>query len=269
VRYDPNSNRQTVEVVCEFDRNMIRDPKNETVDVTDRAQVQHLIDNGLRAQLGVAGLATGLAYIELVFRDPKMYPAEKPVETTENYPIVPSIPSRSSEFADSALEILTSIKRIDFQGISSNLQALAVELRATVKDVHEKLDQIDVKALADQWRATGAAVATLANAPEIRHTFVTLDLTLADVRRTVNRLDKQVDVNGQNLEATLLQAQTTMKQFNAAAQTLQKFVAAQGGLGESAIQAFNQLSSASDAVQRLADFIERNPSALISGKKQP
>jgi paraquat-inducible protein B len=269
VRYDATTNKPTVEVVCEFDRNMIRDPKNRTVDVTSRAEVDKLIQSGLRAQLGVVGLATGLAYIELVFTDPKLYPADKTVESPEGYPVIPAVLSRTSVFSDSALEILTSIKRIDFQGISNNLLALTAEIRAAVKDVHEKLDQVDIKALADQWKATGASVETLANAPEIRHTFVTLDATLADVRKTVNGLNQQVDVNGQNLQATLQQAQATMKQFNAAAVTLQKFVAAQGGLGESATQAFNQLSAASDAVQRLADFIERNPSALISGKKQP
>jgi len=269
VRYDPKTNHPMVEVVCEFDRNMIRDPQNQTVDVTDRAQVQHLIDNGLRAQLGIAGLATGLAYIELVFREPAMYPPDKSLESPDHDPVIPAIPSRSSEFQDSAMEILTSIKRIDFQGISGNIQALTAEVRSAVKDIHAKLDQVDVKGLADQWKAAGASVNNLANAPEIRRTFATLDLTLADVRRTVNHLDKQVDSNGQNLEATLVQAQTTLRQFNDAAATLQRFVVAQGGLGDSAIKAFNELSDASDAVQRLADFIERNPSALISGKKQP
>ncbi len=272
VRYDPKTNHPMVEVVCEFDRNMIRDPQNNTVDVTDRTQVQHLIDNGLRAQLGIVGLATGLAYIELVFREPAMYPADKSLASTESpdhYPVIPAIPSRSSEFQDSAMEILTSIKRIDFQGISTNIQALTAEVRSAVKDLHAKLDLVDVKGLADQWKAAGTSVNNLASAPEIRRTFVTLDATLVDVRRTVNRLDKQVDSNGQNLENTLLQAQTTMRQFNDAAATLQRFVAAQGGLGDSAIKAFNELSDASDAVQRLADFIERNPSALISGKKPP
>jgi len=268
VRYDPKTNHPMVEVVCEFDRNMIRDPQNQTVDVTDRAQVQHLIDNGLRAQLGIVGLATGLAYIELVFREPAMYPADKSLESPDHYPVIPAIPSRSSEFQDSAMEIVTAIKRIDFQGISSNIQALTTEVRAAVKDIHGKLDQVDVKALAASWQAAGNSVNNLASAPEIRQTFVTLDATLVDVRRTVNRLDKQVDSNGQNLENTLLQAQTTMRQFNDAAATLQRFVAAQGGLGDSAIKAFNELADASDAVQRLADFIERNPSALISGKKQ-
>jgi paraquat-inducible protein B len=40
-------------------------------------------------------------------------------------------------------------------------------------------------------------------------------------------------------------------------------------LGEGAGEAFGKLSEAADAVQRLADFLERNPNALLTGKKAP
>ena len=39
--------------------------------------------------------------------------------------------------------------------------------------------------------------------------------------------------------------------------------------GEGAGEAFGKLSEAADAVQRLADFLERNPNALLTGKKAP
>ena len=38
--------------------------------------------------------------------------------------------------------------------------------------------------------------------------------------------------------------------------------------GEFALQA-GKLAEAADAVQRLADFLERNPNALLTGKKAP
>ena len=44
---------------------------------------------------------------------------------------------------------------------------------------------------------------------------------------------------------------------------------AQQNFGEDATQAFTKLAGAADAVQRLADFIERNPQALLSGRKRP
>jgi paraquat-inducible protein B len=35
------------------------------------------------------------------------------------------------------------------------------------------------------------------------------------------------------------------------------------------VRTMEQLSEAADSVKRLADFLERNPNALLTGKKRP
>jgi hypothetical protein len=72
-----------------------------------------------------------------------------------------------------------------------------------------------------------------------------------------------------NVQATLAQTQVTLQNFSATATTLRNFINAQQGLGEGAGEAFGKLAEAADAVQRLADFLERNPNALLTGKKAP
>ena len=69
IRYDEATNRSVVAVLCEFSRDTMTDNKGVLIDVTDRAQLQTLVDHGLRAQLGVLGLATGLLYVELDFNN--------------------------------------------------------------------------------------------------------------------------------------------------------------------------------------------------------
>lgn len=269
VRYNQETNHSVIEVDCEFDRNVISDNSGNLVDVNAKGEVQKLVDLGLRAQLTATSLATGLVVVDMVFSDPKLNPAPAVPKSVAHpeYPNVPAIRSVIADFENNAMEIMTSIKRVDFEKLAQNIDALMTEVRALIKDAQTKIDALDVAALSKQWQQAGAAVTSLATAPEIRRTFVTLDRTLADVRVTINRLDRQVDANGQNLNETLNQAKATLKQFNDSAATLQRFIAAQSGLGDSAAQAFNELSTAADAVQRLADFLERNPSALLSGKK--
>eukprot|EP01035_Chromulina_nebulosa_P049747 gene49747-67554_t len=58
IRYDATNNRSVVAVVCEFSKDMVTDTKGGLVNVADRAELQTLVDRGLRAQLGVLGLAT-------------------------------------------------------------------------------------------------------------------------------------------------------------------------------------------------------------------
>jgi len=244
---------------------MIRDSKGDVVDVSKPNQLQFLIGRGLRAQLGVIGLATGLLYVELDFLDPR----ENPVDTTlpsAKYPVVPAVLSTISEFQSSATEIMTKLKRVDFEGLANNLKSLLTDTRI-------QIDNLDLKDLGAQWRHTGASVEALVDSPEVKQTFANLNATLAslrsalaDLHQTLGHVDSQVDANGKDLQATLLRTQQTLQQFDAAALTLRRFVGSQQNLGDDAHQALDHLSAAADAVERLADFLERNPNALISGR---
>ena len=78
IRYDPAKNHSVVAVVCEFDRNRITDSKGVMIDVSNRNELQSLVDHGLRAQLGVVGLATGLAGRGARFSRPRPASRRKP-----------------------------------------------------------------------------------------------------------------------------------------------------------------------------------------------
>lgn len=268
VRYDPSHNRSVVAVVCELDRNKIRDSNGAEIDVSRQDQLQTMIDHGLRAQLGVVGLATGLLIVELDFFDPARYPPSPPFPDIK-YPIVPAVPSTISEFQASATEILTRIKRIDFEGIAEDVKTLLIDTR-------RKVDSIDLAGLGDQWKKAGASVDALANAPEIKQTFANVNATLAELRgalaavhTTLAKMDSQVGANGLELQVTLRRAQDALQQTNQAAVTLRRFLDSQQGLGDDTHRALSQLADAAESVQRLADFLERNPNALVAGRKQP
>jgi paraquat-inducible protein B len=60
LRYVPATKQSVVAVACELNRNLIVDDKGQPIDVTEDGKLQGLVDQGMRAQLGVIGLATGL-----------------------------------------------------------------------------------------------------------------------------------------------------------------------------------------------------------------
>ena len=265
IRYDDSTNRSMIAVVCEFSKNMVTDTKGQQIDVASRAELQTLVDRGLRARLGVLGLATGLLFVDLDFFDPAEFPPDPSLGASElKYVAVPFVPSAISAFQASASEILANLKKVDFAGLSRELTGL-------LADARKRIDGVDLRGLAEQWKKTGAQVETFATAtaPEIKQTFANLDSTLADLRAVLGKLDTQVALNGTQLQAALTQAKETLTTFNAAADGAQKFIAAQSGLGQEAARTLAQLAEAAEAVQRLADFLERNPQALIMGKKPP
>ena len=260
VRYDAKTNQSLVAVVCELNRNVVTDVHGRVLDLANQEELQRLVDHGLRARLDLLGLATGLLFVQLNFMNPHEYPAPA-LAFQPPYVVVPYIPSTIEEFQENLTEILNDVKKVDFAGIST-------EFKGLLTDTRKQLDGVDLKGAVAQWQRTGAKFEKVADSPQIEQTFTNLNAAIADLRRVLAHIDTQVAPTGQELAATLAEAKTALESFNATATAAHRFIAAQGGLGDEAARTLEQLRSAAEAVQRLADFLERNPQALLQGKKR-
>lgn len=261
IRYDDQTNRSVAAVVCELNKDTITDYRGLSINVANRAELEKLVSRGLRAQLTVQGLATGLLFVELDFFDPKEHPVGNP-PAEQRYVVVPAVPSAISGFQASLTEILTNLKNIDFAGLSRGLTAL-------MTDVRGKLDALDLKGAVDQWKKTGAQVEALAANPEFKRTFDNLNAAVADLRKAIARIDGQVEPTSKELRDTLAEARRTIAGFNETAETAKRFLNRNTAVGDEVGETLQHLNDAADAVKRLADFLERNPNALLTGKKPP
>lgn len=257
--YNQETQSSVVAVLCELNRAVMKDTSGDLIDVTDRAEIENLIDHGLRAQLGVIGLATGLLYVELDFRNPLDYPPAPADQVPLDYAVVPAVPSAISEFQATFTEILAKVKDIDIQG-------LANELHGLLADTRRQINAVDVATLNTELTATVKSVRALTENPKLPSIIDNLDGALADLRSTLQRIDQNVDPTATELAETLQQARASLAALNEVAGTANQFIAAQSGLGAEATVALRQLGEASRAIARLADFLERNPNALLTGR---
>jgi paraquat-inducible protein B len=259
VRFDQARKESLVQVIFEVDRNILTDSAGKQIDLTSPTELQNLIDRGLRARLSLTGI-TGLLFVELKFEDARKYPPD-PRLMTDQYPVVPSIPSPISEVQQSIVEIVANIKQVDFADLSKQLKTL-------LASTNQKIADFDVKALAERVGRAADAVEALVSSPEAKKVFANLNATIADTRTVLARIDGNVGPVSDELKKTLTDAQTALKSLDSAAATTRRFVAEQGRVGDNVTQALQQVADAAAALERLADTLERNPSSLIVGKKK-
>jgi paraquat-inducible protein B len=261
IRYDEKRNHSVVAVVCELNKDIMTDSSGAIINVGDREQLETLIQRGLRAQLGVAGLATGLLFVQLDFFNPQEYPAtNRP--TDPKYIVVPWVPSTIAEFQKAIGEILGKAKDVDLANLAKDISTLATTAR-------KQIEGIDFKGLAEQWKKTGERVEALAADPEFKRTLDNLNATITELRATIAKLDAQVEPTSRELKETLAEAKKAIAGFDHTADEARKFIATHAGIGDDLVDSLEHLNEAADAVKRLADFLERNPNALLTGKKRP
>ena len=251
--------RSVVAVVCELSRNVVADGNGKLVDVSDRKELQRLIDEGLRAQLGVIGLATGLLYVELDFYDPKLNSYTPRAGVNSEYVEMPPVKSAIAEFQANLTETLNNIKRIDFVGLAAETQGLLVDTR-------RQINSADLAAVTKEWAAAGQSVRALVDSSETRAMMTNIASAAKRMDNVLAELEKSAGPGAQEFNLVLKEARGALVQFTETTAIMKRFVNAQQYLGDDASKAFQRFAEASAAIARLADFLERNPSALLSGR---
>jgi paraquat-inducible protein B len=253
VHYDSNSRQSQVAVVAELDQNVISDGAGKMIKTADRATLQRLIDEGLRAKIDLAGI-TGLQFVELDFFDPQQFPAP-PAASDAEYPVVPTLRSGMSELVENLSKIAGNLNKVDFAGLSQ-------ELKSLLATVNQQAGGLDLKKMVVTVTSAASSIDALAGSAEAKAAFANLNKTATDVQGLVAKLDTQVEPVSAELVRSL-------HSFHDAAQSVQKLVGPQSGLGDEAIKTLRQLTQTAESLQELADFLERNPNAVITGKKVP
>jgi paraquat-inducible protein B len=259
VRYDQASKESLVQVICEIDRNILTDSAGRQIDLTSPAELQTLVDRGLRAGLSLTGI-TGLLFVELEFYDVHKYPAN-PRFVVDLYPVVPSIPSPISQVQQSIVEIVAKVKKVDFEGLSKDLKTL-------LATTNQKIGDLDLKTLAERVGHAADALNAFVSSPDAKKTFTNLNGAIDETRAVIARLDGKVGPVSDELKKTLADAQAAMKSLDAAAATTRNFVRDEGQVGDEVTLALHQVADAAAALERLADALERNPSSILVGKKK-
>jgi len=127
---------------------------------------------------------------------------------------------------------------------------------------NKQVDGLDLKNMVNKMTGAADAIQILASSAEAKAAVANLNKTATDVQGLVAKLDTQVEP----LRTELVR---TLRSFHDAAESVRQLVGPQSGLGDDAARALQQVTEAAESLQQLADFLERNPTALITGKKSP
>ena len=253
VHYDEKTRHSQVVVLAELNQNRVADAAGHLIKVTDRATLQRLIDQGLRAQIDLVGI-TGLQFVELDFFDPQQFPAP-PVGGDAEYPVVPTLRSGMSELVENLSKIAGNLNKVDFAGLSQALKSL-------LASVNQQTGGLDLGKMVASVTSAASAIDALASSAEAKVAFANLNKTATEVQGLVANLSTQVEPVSAELVRSL-------HAFHDAAQSVQNLLGPQSSLGDEASKTLRQLTQTAESLQELADFLERNPNALITGKKLP
>jgi paraquat-inducible protein B len=207
----------------------------------DPARITAAVKRGLRAQLNVESLLTGLLYVDLDFH--KDMPAKYYMGDASPYPEIPTVPTKLEQVQTTLMKAVAQFDKINFQELIASLTR------------------------------TANAVTALANSPKIQNAADSLNLAaqnMAEASASVNRLAVKIDHSlgpmGNDLRLTTEQTRATLKQTQDMLAAVQMTLGPNSPLNYELAQTLQQTSSAARSLRELSDYLRRNPSSVIRGR---
>jgi len=240
------------------------------------ANMRELIAGGLRAQLEMQSIVTGQLQIALDF-----YPDKPAVYAGIDKKIqeIPTIPTPLQEFAKKleSLPLEEIFKKVDLalDGIvnlvqSPDLKASVANLNIALKDVQSLVRNVDaqVKPLSAGVSETLRDVQKLVKDADVQVATLgpNLNEAIGDGRKLIRNVDGSVESIKANLETALSAATSALKQAEKLFQDLDSSAAPDARLMYQLTETLVEVQKAARSISTLADYLERNPEALLSGK---
>jgi paraquat-inducible protein B len=253
IRHNQASNDYAMPVIIAVDRKLVQSKSDESLQIDNRIRLNENIRRGFRGRLDAESLVTGVLYVSL-----DMVPdAPPPVfhQLKPEYMEIPTIPSQVQRLLD-------HLEQLDLPGISAKVTALLSRLDTSLG--HLDFPQIN----AGVTNLLGTANHLLAT-PDITNSLVAARRALERAGALLARVDGRVDPLADNLTNTLFEARKTIAEVRRAAQNLSSLLGPDNSFGSDLTQALEQLGNAGRAVADLAEFLQRNPKALLTGTKKP
>jgi paraquat-inducible protein B len=244
-----------VPVLIEIDERKIVSRGGRSLDLDDPRTLKSLIAAGLRGQLSMESLITGMLYVDLdVFPGTPAHFVLPPNATFQE------IPTRQTEFEQVQKqlgEIVARLSKVNFPQLIQSMVAMtdAVRNLANSPQLQEAISQIEI-------------------------TTRTLDRAAQSAQRMADTIRSQVVPLAQSLRGSSEAATQTLRQAQAAMVAAQQaFVEANATFKEAKAvldpaspityqlrKTLEDISGAARSTRELADYLSRNPSAILRGR---
>jgi paraquat-inducible protein B len=230
-------------VIIDVDRSQLL-ARGGTGEALETSGFDNMVKQGMRAQLDVESLLTGLLYIDL-----DLHPGTQPdfvLEPDGPYREIPTVPTDLAQIQERLTQALEKFETIDFQALVVSITDAANSVKA------------------------------LTGSPELKATLESLKGTIANLNQAVNSArDLLNNANAKvgplvaDIRESSDEANNTMKETRAALVSLQQALDPNSPLAVHLNQTLDSLTETSESLGEFTDYLQRNPGALIRGRYVP
>jgi paraquat-inducible protein B len=196
--------------------------------------IRAMVERGLRARLQTQSIVTGVLYVEFDIRPDT--PVVLVATEESQYPELPTVPTPLEEATKTISDILTEVKEADLPGLVRSI------------------------------REAAQGLGNLANSPDLHGMLASARGAAAKLDRIAGTLETRAAPLTSSLQTASDELTQTLTSVRGAAEDARALVASDAPLAFNLTRTLADVGQAARELSALADYLERNPNAIIYGR---
>lgn len=227
LRFDPQESRYLIPVVIDIDPEKTNRSGPQTLDMSDRAHAEKLVQEGLRGQLQSQSFVTGILFVQLSFQPNT--PIRRIQPTDDGLLEIPTVPTVFEEVTEAVSKLVSDLRQIDFQKLTRSFEETATSIGDFARSEDLKQTVTALKAATDRVTETMESVSRLSRNVDAKVPAITstLEASAADLRRTLDAARSTLD-NVQPIFApespVVVEIRSTLADLSSAAHSMREFI---------------------------------------------
>jgi paraquat-inducible protein B len=257
VGQDPDS--RAIPVIIQIDRSHLENELGVSALFVTSQDVLDAMPAGLVAQLNVESLITGQLFVEFSFEPEKVVSYQPHLTEDIGIVEVPTLASPLDQITDDLVQLISKANAVDFVRLNENVNVALENLSVVLAD-------IDSKGISESVTRAADNVNAFVDSEDFKDTLTAVRLAFEDIQSTTKSLNLKNGPLAETVERWTTRFEQSLDKLDRLSTQTSDIMEPDSSLRVEFENTLRELSRTALTVRKFADYLERNPNALLTGR---
>jgi paraquat-inducible protein B len=222
--------------------------------------IERSLRRGLVAQLNLESFITGQLFVEFSFERDQMQMVKKHLTEVDDMVEIPTLNSSLDQITADVAQIISDLKELDLQELSRNINGLLVSAKT-------QLDGLNTEEIGRSITAVTGEIQSLVASDEFKQSVVAARSAFEEVRATAKSFNMSDGPLAKTIDDWTAQITKTLDSLDNLSNDASALLQPDSNIRYEFENMLRELGRAARSIRLLSDYLERNPNALLTGRR--
>ncbi|MGJ8641291.1 MAG: MlaD family protein [Opitutaceae bacterium] len=250
-----------IPVIIKLDRSRLEQDLGVSEEAFSPENIHQSIARGLVAELNLESFITGQLFVEFSFETEGMKERRPHLEAVNGVIEIPTLGSSLDEITSDVARLISDLGAIDLPRLNKNVNEV-------LENLSSMLEGVDSEGMSESFITAAGQIEALAGSEDFKDSIAALKTAMVSINDTVKTYNLDNGPLASTITTWTKSFQDTLTGLDGLVTDTSDLMSSESDFRYKIENTLREMSRMAQSIRLLADYLERNPNALLTGRPE-